>query len=144
MRKNKIKPTKLQKRAVAILKDDPNKPLAQVMREAGYKPITSRRPKQNFTALKGTQIAMKQWRKALRGSGLDEQRLLNKYNEWIDAKKIKSSLTEPDKEVPDYETQLKVKDDIRRDLGLPIGNETTLVQSDKTIIFQIIKDDKED
>ena len=68
---------------------------------------------------------MEQWREALRGSGLDEAKLITKYNEWIDATKIKSSLTEPDKEVPDYETQLKVKDDLRRDFGLPVEKAVT-------------------
>ena len=123
MKKNKVKPTKLQRRAIAILKENPEKSLAQTMKEAGYKPSTSRHPRKNFLALKGTVVAVEKWREALRGSGLDEQRLLAKYNEWIDATKVKSSLTEPDKIVPDYETQLKVKDDIRRDLGLPTEKE---------------------
>ena len=97
--------------------------MAQAMKEAGYKPSTSRHPKKNFIALKGTAVAVEKWREALRGSGLDESLLIRKYKEWIDATKIKSSLTEPDKIVPDYETQLKVKDDIRRDLGLPTEKE---------------------
>jgi len=95
-------------------------PLGEAMRRAGYKPKTSWSPKQNFLGLKGTVVAMEQWREALRGSGLDEAKLIAKYNEWIDAVKIKSSLTGPDIEVPDYETQLKIKDDVRRDLGLPM------------------------
>lgn len=117
------KPTKLQKATLEILRENPDKPLAQAMREAGYSYITSRRPKQNFVALKGTQIAMDQWREALRGSNLGEARLLRKLNEWIDAKKLKTSLTEPDREVPDYETQLKAGEMIRRDLGLPVGTQ---------------------
>jgi len=127
MKPRKIRPTRLQKKAVAILKDNPgkNKAMGQIMREAGYKPKTSRSPKQNFLDLKGTAVAMEQWREALRGSGLDEAKLITKYNEWIDATKIKSSLTEPDKEVPDYETQLKVKDDLRRDFGLPVEKAVT-------------------
>ena len=121
----KVRPTRLQKRTTAILKDNPDMPLGEAMRRAGYKPKTSWSPKQNFLGLKGTVVAMEQWREALRGSGLDEAKLIAKYNEWIDATKIKSSLTEPDKEVPDYETQLKVKDDLRRDFGLPVEKAVT-------------------
>jgi len=140
MKKNKVKPTKLQKRAIAILKENPEKSLAQTMKEAGYKPSTSRHPRKNFLALKGTVVAVEKWREALRGSGLDEQRLLAKYNEWIDATKVKSSLTEPDKIVPDYETQLKVKDDIRRDLGLPTEKEPA--QQVNVNLVQLIKKQK--
>ena len=142
MKKRKITPTKLQKRAIAILKENPEreKNLGGVMREAGYKSSTSRTPGKNFLALKGTAVAIEKWREALRGSGLDEQRLLAKYNEWIDATKVKSSLTEPDKIVPDYETQLKVKDDIRRDLGLPTEKEPA--QQVNVNLVQLIKKQK--
>ena len=127
-RRNKVKPTELQKKTIQILRENPDKSLSRAMREAGYKPITSLKPKQNFTQLKGTAIAIEKWREALRGSGLNENLLINKYKEWINATKVKSSFTEPDKVVPDYETQLKVKDDIRRDFGLPIGNPPTIAQ----------------
>lgn len=122
------KPTKLQRKTVAILKENPDKPLGQAMREAGYKPSTSSHPKSDFLALKGTAVVIEQWREALRGSGLHEGWLLKKYREWGEATKIKSSLTEPDKVVPDYETQLKVKDDIRGDLGLPVGEKPSVLQ----------------
>jgi len=144
MKKRKVKPTPLQKKAVAILKDNPEreKDLGGVMREAGYKPSTSWTPGKNFLELKGTAVAIEQWREALRGSGLDEARLLRKYNEWIDATKIKSSITEPDKVVPDYETQLKVKDDIRKDLGLPTEKESA--QPININLVQLIRKQKEE
>ena len=122
------RPTKLQKKAVSILKENPGKPVGRAMREAGYKRSTSLKPKQNFTELKGTIVAIEQWREALRGSGLDESYLIAKYKEWISATKVKSSMTEPDKVVPDYDTQLKVKDDIRSDLGLPVEKSPTIAQ----------------
>jgi hypothetical protein len=143
MKKRKITPTKLQKRAAAILRDNPEKSLAWAMKKAGYKPSTSRHPGKNFLALKGTAVAVDQWREALRGSGLDESLLIRKYKEWIDATKIKSSLTEPDKVVPDYETQLKVKDDIRRDLGLSTEKEPAQPINVFNLI-QLIKKQKEE
>lgn len=129
MKKMKI-PTKLQKKTVAILRENPDMPVGRAMRQAGYKPSTSVNSRRDFLELKGTAIAIEKWREALRGSGLDEVWLMRKYKEWGEAKKIKSSLTGPDIEVPDYETQLKVKDDIRGDLGLPVmANKTqTAVQ----------------
>ena len=127
MAKRKVKPTKLQRKTLQILRENPDMPLGKAMRKAGYKPSTSQAPSRNFLDLKGTQVGIEQWRKALREAGLDEALLIRKYKEWIDAVKIKSSLTEPDKVVPDYETQLKVKDDLRRDLGLPVGEKGTQV-----------------
>jgi len=124
----KRRPTKLQRKTIAILRDDPDMPVGRAMREAGYSAKTALNPKSDFLDLKGTAVAIEQWRKALRGSGLDERRLLNKYNEWLDATKIKSSLTEPDQIVPDYETQLKVKDDLRMDLGLPTQKQSPVLQ----------------
>lgn len=142
--KYKRKPTKLQRKTLEILKENPNMKLKTAMKKAGYSPQTARHPKQNFVARRGTQVAMEQWREALRGSNLGEARLLRKLEEWIEAKKIKTSMTGPDIEVPDYETQLKAGEMIRRDLGFPSANEQINVQSDKTIIFQIVKDDKTD
>jgi len=117
---NKVKPTKLQKKTLLIKKENPDMPLGKAMIKAGYSKKTAKAPKQNFLARRGTQAAIEKWREMLREAGLGEMTLIRKYKEWIDAVKIKSSLTEPDKVVPDYETQLKVKDDLRRDLGLPI------------------------
>ena len=50
----------------------------------------------------------------LAGRGITIDFMAEKYKEWINAKKWKGSMTEPDKVVNDYETQLKAKDDINR------------------------------
>ena len=123
-----VKPTKLQKKAVEILKDYPDLSMAEVMRRAGYKPNTSLNPTQNFIGLKGTAIALEQWREALRAMGLGEDKLLSKYEEWIDANKITTSLTEPDKSVPDYQTQTKAGEWLRKDLGVEQQAPTLLQQ----------------
>jgi hypothetical protein len=123
-----VKPTKLQERAVEILKDAPSMAVGEAMRQAGYSERTSTHPKQNFIDLKGTQIALDKWREALRGSGLNENKLIEKYSEWLDAHKISTSLTEPDKIVPDYTTQLKAAEWLREDLGVKQDKATILQQ----------------
>ena len=44
--------------------------------------------------------------------------MVNKTKEWLEAHKIKTSLTEPDQIVPDYPTQLKAAEMVRQDWGL--------------------------
>ena len=132
-RKNKVKPTKLQKKTLEIIMENPQRWAKRggkkaIMIEGGYSPKTGSHPKQKLVVRKGVAIALEDWREYLRGSGLGEEKLQQKYQEWVDAVKIKSSMTEPDKVVPDYETQLKVKDDIRRDLGLPIEKGAIIAQ----------------
>lgn len=134
-----VKATDLQRKTFEILKENPTMPLGQAMRQAGYAPKTAEAPKQNYLEKRGIQNHMEEWKGKLRGSGLNEDFLLIKYHEWINATKLKSSLTEPDKEVPDYETQLKVKDDLRHDLGLGIVNDkqnglNLNVQGEKVLI----------
>ena len=92
MAKRKVKPTKLQRKTLQILRENPDMPLGKAMRKAGYKPSTSQAPSRNFLDLKGTQVGIEQWRKALREAGLDEALLIRKYKEWIDAVKIKSDV----------------------------------------------------
>ena len=112
MSENKVKPTEKQIATLRVLKRNPKLPLAKAMREGGYSPKTALNPRQNFVGLKGTAVALDQWREALRNEGLDEYFLIQKYKEWLNA--------------PDYATQLRVKDDLRRDLGLPVGNQPTI------------------
>lgn len=125
---NKVKPTKLQKKTLEIKRDNPDMPLGKAMVRAGYSPKTSLKPKQNFTDLKGTAMAIEQWREELRGSGLGEQKIKEKIKEWIDAERIKTSLTEPDKKVPDYKTQIEAGKMIRKDLGIETEAPGVMIQ----------------
>lgn len=88
------------------------------MRQAGYAKTTSLSPKDNFLDLKGTETAVELFKNELAGQGITTKKLAKKYAEWLDATKIKSSLTEPDQVVPDYETQLKAKDDLIKILNI--------------------------
>jgi hypothetical protein len=124
----KVKPTKLQRTTVEILKDNPKMSLAKAMVEAGYSPSTARHPGYNFVASKGTTTALDQWREALRGSGLNENKIIEKYKEWLDANRVTTSLTDPDRVVPDYQTQLKAGEMLREDLGIKVKDAAILQQ----------------
>jgi hypothetical protein len=61
--------------------------------------------------------------------GLSDGKLLKKFSEWIDAKKTMTSMTEPDKIVEDYQTQLKAGEMIIKLKGLgqnQINNQTNI------------------
>lgn len=112
------KPTDKQQKAIEIKIANPKMSLGAAMREAGYSKATSTHPKQNFIELKGTETAIEQFKDKLAGLGITSEFMAAKYLEWLTATKIKSSLTEPDREVPDYQTQLAVKDDINKLIGI--------------------------
>lgn len=88
-----------QKIVAKDLLENVGKPIGKAMLDAGYSPATAKNP-DHLTESKGFQ-------ELLRENGLDEKKLKNKLKEWIDAVKIQSSMTEPDRIVPDYPTQLK-------------------------------------
>ncbi len=124
MRKNKVKPTKLQLKTLAIKQTNPDLSMRKAMIEAGYSSITASHPKNNLVEARGTEKAMEQFKLKLTDLGVTVPKMAAKYSEWLDATKIKSSLTEPDRIVPDYQTQLAVKDDVNKILGInsQLGN----------------------
>lgn len=126
MGKNKIKPTKRQKKTLEIKQANPDMPLGEAMRQAGYSETTSQAPSANFLDLKGTQTAIEEMKNQLVGLGITPIFMANKYKEWLTAQKPFSSHTEPDKLVPDYDTQLKVKDDINKLIGLTPKEDSNL------------------
>lgn len=115
---NKVKPTKLQRATLEILKENPDMPLGKAMITAGYAENSSGYPKQNFLERKGVGVAIDEYKDVLRSKGITEQKLAEKTAEWLDAKKVSTSLTEPDRIVPDYQTQLKAGEMVREDFGL--------------------------
>jgi hypothetical protein len=126
-KKNKVKPTKLQRRTLEILRDNPDMPLGKAMISAGYSEITSSHPKQKLVDSRGVENALEEWKETLRGTGITEDKLAKKYAEWLDATKpVSARITSKDAdsqtddfiEVPDYQTQLKAGEMIREDFGL--------------------------
>ena len=116
--KYNVKPTDLQKATLLNLKNNPKMLLGDAMRKAGYKEESAQKPKQNFTDRKGTIVAMEEWKDELSKVGITQEFFARKYWEWINAKKIKGSFTEPDRVVPDYDTQLKAAELVRKDWGM--------------------------
>lgn len=63
----------------------------------------------------------------LEAKGLSGGKLTEKIEEWLSAKKIKGSMTEPDKIVEDYQTQLKAGEMLVKLLGLePVQNQVNV------------------
>lgn len=129
-KKRKVRATRLQKRTIQILKDNPGMSKAEAMRRAGYAKSTSTHPKQKLVESKGAQVEMEKWREQLRGSDLGEKALLNKYREHLEAQKVVSaritskdadSQTDDFIDVPDYQAQARAVEWIRKDLGVDSG-----------------------
>ena len=114
MKKTK-QPTIKQKLAVEKLVENRGN-IGKAMISAGYDSTTAKNPK-NLTDSKGFEVAMDEYKKELTKLGLTTGKVAEKLSEWIDAKKISTSLTEPDKITPDYQTQLKAGEMLRQDLG---------------------------
>lgn len=132
---NNVKPTDKQKATLVNLMNNPDLSLGEAMRKAGYSEESSLKPKQNFTDRKGTFVAMEKWRDELAKVGITQDFFAKKYWEWLNAQKIKSSMTEPDKIVPDYQIQIKAAEFVRNDWGMlneapPIQNNILIMPKD--------------
>lgn len=89
-------PTLKQIKAAKLLKDSNS--LGEAMRKAGYSEYTARMPGR----LKKTQG----WQQLV-DQHLPDEKLVEKVAEGLEASKIVTSPTEPDKEVPDFLTRHK-------------------------------------
>lgn len=89
----------LKQKAVAKnILENPGKSMGEAMLEAGYSPAMAKNP-QDLTGSKG-------WEKLME-TLLPDEKLLLRHAEGLDATKIHTSHTEPDREVPDYATRAK-------------------------------------
>jgi hypothetical protein len=102
------------------------------MIKAGYKESTAGYPRDNFLEAPGTKTAIEEMKDKLIGRGITVDFMAGKYWEWLNAKKVKGSMTEVD----DYETQLKAKDDVNRILGM--GEEKSAIKLNTTGPVQIV------
>lgn len=81
----------------------------------------------HVTASRTLQKATIQVSHILELKGLSGGKLAEKIEEWLSAKKIKGSMTEPDKIVEDYQTQLKAGEMLVKLLGLePVTNQVNV------------------
>lgn len=100
------KPTEKQTKAVAYLAANPDSSLAEAMRDANYAPNTIKNPGPNFVERSGTKNVVEAFRE-LAGSRLDNERIVSKIEELLEAQKWVNSYTEPDKTAPDYQARAK-------------------------------------
>jgi len=117
---NRVTPTLKQLKTLEIKQANPKMPLGTAMRMAGYSKNTAVCPKQNYLEARGVQTAMQQVKARLADLGVTPQFYADKIFEWSTAVRIKSSLTGPDMTVPDYPTQLAVREDLKNILEVHV------------------------
>lgn len=77
------------------------------MKKAGYSPAAYNNPGATLMKSRGVKQILQSMAGDLEDAGLTAEFMAQKFQEWISAKKIHTSMTEPDREVPDYQTQLR-------------------------------------
>jgi hypothetical protein len=110
------KPTKKQATALELIRQG-MKP-RKAMQKAGYSKLSSTHPRENLLQAVGARSIIEKYKDAYTRVGITQDYMANKTKEWLEAHKVKSSMTEPDKIVPDYETQLKAAEMVRKDWGM--------------------------
>lgn len=113
-----IKPTEIQQRTFEAKLVNPKLSMGQAMIQGGYTEISASHPKQNFVDSRGFDTLREEYKKQLSDLGLGTAKIAAKMAEWLDAEKPFSSHTEPDRLIPDYQTQIKAGEMLREDLGL--------------------------
>jgi hypothetical protein len=107
-----------QQAVVEKILANPSMSKRKAMLAVGYSENTATAPTKNLLSTDGWAELKEKYRQSLIEKGLDHDKLAKKMSEWIDAVKISSSLTEPDRVVPDYQTQIKAGEMLREDLGV--------------------------
>lgn len=90
----------------------------QAMIKAGYSPSTAENPKMKLFAKSGTQRLIDTLKSEMVNQGLMPNYVAGKFKQWFEAKKIDHSHTGPDKEVDDYDTQLKAFEKWEKVMGI--------------------------
>jgi phage terminase small subunit len=127
------KPTEMQAKAMQYILDG-EKPKDAMIR-AGYSPKVAKDYKQNLLEYKGPQQIIKEHQAEFARVGITPIYMARKTAEWLEATKIKSSMTEPDKEVPDYQIQIKAAERVDKIWGINQENDITNVQINITPIL---------
>lgn len=118
------KPTKMQAKAMELIREGEKPTVA--MRKAGFKESTSQAPSRNLLRSAAVQSIIEQYKAEYLKVGITPQYLARKTAEWLEATKQISARTggtanaETDDfiEVPDYQTQLKAAELVRKDWGM--------------------------
>jgi len=104
-RKRKQAPTVKQIKALQNLAQGLS--MRQSLIRAGYSMKQANKGKQFFFGMRGAREALESMTQHLIDQGLTPAFMAKKVKEFVDAKKIDHSHTEPDKLVPDYRTQIE-------------------------------------
>jgi hypothetical protein len=97
-------PTLKQIRAIQLINQGYSKHKAMIM--AGYSKYVAEAPTNNLMSKRGVKAILESMKTELIDAGLTSKYMVNKFKEWLEAQQLRTSLTEPDKMVPDYKTQL--------------------------------------
>lgn len=82
----------------------------KAMMKAGYGDVAANHPGKHFWPSKGVQTALASFKGEVIDQGLNTKYMAAKFKEWLEATKVQTSHTEPDRKVPDYDVQIKAYD----------------------------------
>lgn len=127
------KPTKMQATAMELIRQ--GKTPTAAMREAGYTPQTTKAPKQNLLSAPGVQSIIEQYRSEYDRQGIKPTYYVERVKDLIEAEKVHSSHTEPDRLVPDWQARAKGLEIYRKDVGLDQEQPVVIPIGEMTINF---------
>jgi len=114
------KPTAKQAKALELIRQGEKPTVA--MRKAGYTPQTSEAPKQNLLSRPGVQAILDQYRAEYDRVGIKPSYYVERVKDLIEAEKVHSSHTEPDRWVPDWQARAKGLEIYRKDIGVDLSD----------------------
>lgn len=103
--KHRHQPTLKQIKALQYINMGMSK--RQALLKAGYSIEVAGHPGRAFIHKTGVKKMLNSMAMELADEGLTTQYMVNKFKEWMEAQKVEHSPVAPDKEVPDYQVQLK-------------------------------------
>lgn len=109
----------------------------KAMRKAGYSKDVAEHPKHNFWNKAGVKKLVSDINES---AGITTDYLGEKLKEFLDAKKVVTSHTEPDKLIPDYDTQMKAWDRSKALFSEQLGGTAKGVKR-KLTIEEFVSDD---
>lgn len=135
------KPTLKQIRALQYINQGMSK--RQAMLKAGYSEGAARHPKVALMEKKGVRRMISDMSGQLQDAGLTTQYMVQKFAEWMEATKLHTSMTEPDREVPDYQVQLKAYTEWKKVLDAENNGENGKIKRKLTIEEYVMDGEKE-
>lgn len=120
MARKKTQPTAMQAKALELIRE--GKTPRSAMLEVGYTEATASHPSENLLRTPGVQSIIEQYRAEYERLGIIPTYYVEKVRDLIEADKVHSSHTEPDRTVPDWSARAKGLEIFRKDIGLDQGS----------------------